>query len=642
MIRVGDIYRGKISLNMSGSAYFVCEDIAKDLYVQKENMNQSLHLDTVEILVIQAEDRPLEAKVLKVVKRFKDRFVGRIEISDSYAFFKPDNRKLSIDFYIPLNRLNGATDGQKVIAEMIEWRAQDKRPLGKIVEVLGDIGDNEVEINAIMEEYDLPRAFPQDVLDEAEDFTGEITDKEIKKRRDFRKVPTFTIDPADAKDFDDALSFRELEDNKYEIGIHIADVSYYVRPETSVDGEAFSRGTSIYLVDRVIPMIPEHLSNDICSLKPNEDRLCFSVVVTMNADGKILTSWIGRTVICSRYRFSYEEAQVCIDRGDSNRFMSDPASAFFGDYLVTLDKLAKKLRTKRLLKGAIEMKSPNFKFELDENKKPVNIIAKDATASNQLIEEFMLLANRKVAEYVRLNDLPLINRAHDLPDETKIEELKMFLEQFGFKVSTKTPAETKASLKKIIKEVEGKPLENMVNHLIVRTMSKAIYTTDKIGHYGLGFEDYCHFTSPIRRYPDIIVHRLLTRYLDGKYNINKSKLEGKCKHLSDRERKAQKAERESIKFKQAEYMSTKVGKIFMGVVTGVIDTGVFVELIDSKCEGFMRLGDISQLDDFKSDPKNHCVIGVKSGAKLRLGDELMVQIKKVVLERRVFEVSKFN
>lgn len=640
MINVGDVYRGKVTLNLSGSGYFQSEAIAKDLYIQKENINQALHLDTVEIKVIKSDNRPLEAKVTKVIKRFKDRFVGRIDISEKFAFFRPDNRKLSIDFFIPLNRLNGATDGQKVIAEMIEWRPQDKCPLGTIVEVLGDAGDNEVEMHAIIQEYGLPIEFPRDVLDEVEGISGHISEKEIKKRRDFRKVPTFTIDPIDAKDFDDALSFREI-DGKYEVGIHIADVSHYVRPETSVDSEAYARGTSIYLVDRVIPMIPEHLSNDICSLKPNEDRLCFSVVVLMDKDATILDTWIGRTVICSRYRFTYETAQECITRGDTNRLISD-ASAFLGDHLVTLNDLAKKMRAIRIKKGAIEMKSPSFKFELDENKKPIKVIVKEAMDSNKLIEEFMLLANRKVAEYARLNDLPMVNRAHELPDEEKMELLKVFLSQFDLKVNTKSPAETKASLKKIIKDIEGKPLENMVNHLIVRTMSKAIYTTQKIGHYGLGFQDYAHFTSPIRRYPDIIVHRLLTRYLDGKFNINGNRLEGKCVHLSERERKAQKAERESIKYKQTEYMSDKVGKIFMGIVTGVIENGVFVELTDSKCEGFMRLTDIIPTEEFIADVANYCVIGSKSGYKLRLGDEIMVSIKKIVLDRRVFEVAKFN
>jgi ribonuclease R len=641
MIKVGDTYKGKITLNLSGSAYFQSDEMAKDLYVQKENINQALHLDTVEIKVIESQDRPLEAKVIKVVKRYKDKFVGRIDISDNFAFFRPDNRKLSVDFYVPLTRLNGATNGQKVIAELIEWRPQDKCPLGKIVEVLGDAGDNDVEMHAIIQEYGLPTEFPQDVLDEAEGISREITEREIKKRRDFRKVPTFTIDPVDAKDFDDALSFREVDMGCYEIGIHIADVSHYVRPETSIDAEAYSRGTSIYLVDRVIPMIPEYLSNDICSLKPFEDRLCFSVVVTMNKDAKIMNTWMGRTVICSRHRFTYESAQECIDRGDDNRFISDPSGAFLGDYLVILNDLAKKMRAIRISKGAIEMKSPSFKFELDENKKPVKIIVKESLDSNNLIEEYMLLANRKVAEYARLNGLPMVNRAHELPDDEKIEELKTFLAQFDLKVNTKNPADTKASFKKIIKELEGKPLENMVNRLIVRTMSKATYTTHNVGHYGLGFQDYCHFTSPIRRYPDIMVHRLLTRYLDSKFNVNGNRLEGKCSHLSERERKAQKAERESIKYKQTEYMADKVGKIFMGVVTGIIESGVFVELADSKCEGLMRLGDIIPDEQFTSDVSNYCVVG-SSGYKLKLGDEIMVKVKSVSLDRRAFELSKYN
>ena len=640
MIKIGDVYRGHISMNMSGSAYFCSEDIPKDLYIQKENINQALHLDTVEIRVVDAKERPLEAKVLKVIKRFKDRFVGTIDISEKFAFFRPDNRKLSVDFYVPLNHLNGATQGQKVIAEIIEWRAQDKCPLGKIIEVLGDAGENEVEMHAIIEEYNLPRAFPQDVLDEAEELDTTITEKEIKKRRDFRKIPTFTIDPVDAKDFDDALSFREVDGN-YEIGIHIADVSFYVRPETSIDAEAFARGTSIYLVDRVIPMIPEHLSNDICSLKPNEDRLTFSVVVTMDKNANIIDTWIGRTIINSNYRFSYESAQECIDNGDKNRFLPDIRNVI-GDHIVTLNNLAKKMRAVRMKKGGMEMHSPSFKFELDENKKPINIVVKKTMDSNNLIEEFMLLANKKVAESAKSRNLPMINRAHDLPDEDKMEALRKFLLQFDLKLNTKSASETKNSLKKILKEVEGKPLENMVNHLIVRTMSKAVYTTGNVGHYGLGFPDYCHFTSPIRRYPDIIVHRLITRYLDGKFNINANRLEGKCNHLSDRERKAQKAERESIKYKQTEYMADKIGKIFMGVVTGVIDTGVFVELKDTKCEGFMRLSDIVPDEHFVADSVNYCVTSTKTNMVIRLGDEIMVQVKKVFIEKRVFEVSKFN
>lgn len=655
MIKIGDIIEGKLSMNASGSAYLVSENIPKDIYIHKSKTNKALHLDKVKIEVIHGQGRSIEGKVIEIVERFRTEFVGTIQISEKFAFFVPDSNKIIIDFFIPLNKLNGAIHGQKVVAALTEWKEDAKNPNGKIVRVIGNSGEHETEIHSILEEYGLPYDFPDDVIAESESISEEILQSEIEKRRDMRDVLTFTIDPHDAKDFDDALSVQWV-DGVLEVGVHIADVSHYMRPETELDREAFARGTSVYLVDRCVPMIPEKLSNGLCSLRPHEDKLCFSVVFKIDQNGHVMDEWFGRTVIHSDHRFTYEEAQAIIESGGKQKTeygnilaelhglgMEYRTAAGLGDAVLTLDKYAKKMRKVRFTKGSISFDKHEVRFKLDENNKPIDIIFKIGKDSNKLIEEYMLLANRHVAQFINQKGLPMVNRAHDKPDETKLESLKDFIHQFGYDIKVDTPEETTKSLNKLLRDVRGTSEEEMITNLVVRTMQKADYRTKNIGHYGLGFKHYAHFTSPIRRYPDVIVHRLLALYLDDtrKTNPNIAKLDGKCSHLSEREKKAQKAERDSIKFMQCVYMSDKVGKVYKGMVTSVAEFGLFITIEENGCDGLVKLSDIMG-DTFVADTENYRVKGTKTGAYLRLGDEVHVVITSVDIEKKNINLSLIN
>jgi ribonuclease R len=626
MIKIGDILEGKISMNASGSAYFVSNELAKDIYIHRNNTNKALHLDTVQINVIKGVGRELEGVVTEIVKRFKTEFVGTIDISSRYAFFIPDSNKMSVDMYIPLTKLNGALNGQKVIARLTEWKTESKSPNGEIVKVLGFAGDNDVEIHSILHEYDLPHEFEADVIAEAEAIAEEITESEIASRRDMRNVVTFTIDPSDAKDFDDALSV-EWKNGEIEVGIHIADVSHYLRPDTDLDKEAYKRGTSVYLVDRVVPMLPERLSNGLCSLRPNEDKLCFSVVLTMDKNGNITDEWYGKTVINSDHRYDYEEAQEVIMNGPRKETIKTDL------LLVDLDMVAKNLRKKRLKDGSITFDKQEIKFKLDESNKPIDIIFKLSKDSHRLIEEFMLLANQYVARLLNKNGYPVVNRIHGEPEQDKLNNLKEFIKQFSYDIKTNTPQEITRTLNKLLEDVQGKAEENMISNLVVRTMQKASYSTKNVGHYGLGFDDYAHFTSPIRRYPDVIMHRLLLRFLENKPTPKIDKLESKCAYLSERERKAQKAERDSIKYMQSLYMNDRIGRVYKGIVTSVAEYGLFVEIIENKCEGLIRLSEIGG-DTFVADTNNYCVKGYNTGEVIRLGDEVHVVVSHVDIEKK--------
>jgi ribonuclease R/exosome complex exonuclease DIS3/RRP44 len=635
-------------MNASGSAYLVSTDLPKDIYIHKSNTNHALHLDSVKIEVIPGDGRSLEGKVIEIVERFRTEFVGMLQISPKFAFFVPDSNKLSIDFFIPLNKLMGAVDGQKVIVRLTEWKEGAKNPNGEVIRILGNAGEHETEIHSILEEYGLPYDFEEDIIAEANAISTEITQKEIDKRRDMRDVLTFTIDPADAKDFDDALSV-EWVDGELVVGVHIADVSHYLRPDTELDKEAYARGTSVYLVDRCVPMLPENLSNGLCSLRPHEDKLCFSAVFKLNKQGKVIEEWFGKTVINSDHRFSYEQAHEVIEANGTLVYKPVNNGPTGTNILVNninkcyqavldLDRYAKMMRKERFKQGSISLDKQEIKFKLDENNKPTGIIFKVGKDSNKLIEEFMLLANKHVAEFVNSKGLPMVNRAHEKPNEEKLERLKEFIKEFGYEIRTQNITEITRTLNQLLLDVKGKPEANMIENLVVRTMQKATYTTKNPGHYGLGFENYAHFTSPIRRYPDVIVHRLLNRYLEVKTIPKLEKLEGRCLHLSEREKKAQKAERDSIKYMQCIYMADHLGKVFKGVVSSIQDYGVFVEIPENGCEGMIRLSDING-DTWSADTNNYCIKGYNTGAKIRLGDEVHVIVSGVDVEKKNINLS---
>lgn len=605
----------------------------KDIYVRTSDLGSALHGDTVAVSVSRKKsgDNP-EGKVTEIIKRGRNRFVGRIELSRNFGFVVPDFKKIYQDFFIYPENLNGATANDKVLFEVTKWADGDKSPEGKVIEILGKTGENEAEIHSIMAEFDLPFRFPENVLKLSETISEDITKEEIKKRKDFREVLTFTIDPEDAKDFDDALSFRKLDNGHYEIGVHIADVTHYVTPGNVLDQDAFDRATSVYLVDRTVPMLPERLSNALCSLRPKEDKLTFAAVFEIDDKAKIHKEWFGRTIIHSDHRFTYEQAQEVIESGIGT----------FAKELEILNRLHHILRKERFKKGAVNFETTEVKFKLDEKGKPLAVVPKVRKDAHKLIEEFMLLANRAVATYVFKmkkgeEKNTFVYRTHDLPNEEKLADFAQFAKQFGHQMQIES-ASVSRSLNKLMDEIEGKPEQNVLQSLAVRSMAKAKYTTDAKGHFGLAFDHYTHFTSPIRRYPDMMVHRLLQHYLDGGKSVSRKDYEDKCVHSSEREKRAADAERASIKYKQVEFMSLAENKVYDGIITGVTDFGVFVEIVETKCEGMVRMADMKD-DFYEFDEKNYRVIGRRRKKIYRLGDEVKVRIKKTDVDRRMIDLS---
>jgi len=604
----------------------------KDIYVKTHDLDTALHGDTVEVELFtrQSGESP-EGKVVSITQRSRTRFVGRLELSKNYAFVVPDFKKIYQDFFIyPENTLN-AQANDKVVFEVTRWGDGDRSPEAKVVEILGKTGENEAEIHSIMAEFDLPFRFPEPVLSESELVAEGITPEEISKRRDFRAVPTFTIDPEDAKDFDDAISFRHLDNGRYEIGVHIADVTHYVRPGTLLEEEALNRATSVYLVDRTVPMLPERLSNHLCSLRPNEDKLTFSAVFEMDAKAKIHSEWYGRTAIHSNHRFSYEQAQQVIETGQGA----------FAEELKILNALHHTLRRERYKKGAVNFETTEVKFKLDEKGKPLAVVPKVRKDAHKLIEEFMLLANRGVATFIfkrKKASEPdtFVYRTHDAPDYEKVNDFAKFAARFGHKLLVHEKA-LATSLNQLMDEIEGKPEQNVLQSLAVRAMAKAKYTTEPKGHFGLAFEHYTHFTSPIRRYPDMLVHRLLQHYLDQGKSVNQREYEEKCIHASEREKRAADAERASIKYKQVEFMSLQPDNAYRGLISGVTDFGIFVEIIETKCEGMVRLADLKD-DFYEYDERSYRVIGRRRKKIYQLGDEVMVRIRKCDVDRRLIDL----
>lgn len=638
-------YEGTMDITMSGKAFFMCDELEQDIYIPGRNLNHALHGDRVRVYSYQRHrsNNKREGDVVEIIKRAKTEFVGTMQLQKNHAFVVPDDTRMYADFFVPLKNVKNAQNGDKVLVKLTDWPPNSKNPFGKIVDVLGKPGEHHTEIHSILLEYGLPYKFPEEVEEEANKIDTQISAEEVTRRRDMREVLTFTIDPKDAKDFDDALSFNVLSNGNYEIGIHIADVSHYVIPGTKLDKEAYNRATSVYLVDRVVPMLPEILSNNVCSLRPNEDKLTFSAVFEINDKAEVLKQWFGRTVIHSDKRFTYEEAQEIIENKSQISNLKSQISPV-DNAILKLDELAKILRARRVKAGAITFDKIEVRFELNEKNEPVNILFKHSKDSNKLIEEFMLLANRKVAEFIgeKSRGVPSNNtfvyRVHDEPDIDKIAQLQQIIGKFGYRIDTRSTEKLAQSLNKLLEDIKDKPEENMIETLTIRSMAKAIYTTKNIGHYGLAFEYYTHFTSPIRRYPDVMVHRLLQHYLDGKRSPKAALYEEYSKHSSERENLATKAERDSIKYMQVKYMQNHVHEQFEGVVSGVTEWGIFVELTDNMCEGLVRTKEIKD-DYYLYDEKQVALVGQATKNLIRLGDKVKIKVKHTDLEKKQLDFT---
>lgn len=638
-----DYYTGVLDMTTKGFGYVIIEELEDDVFIPVNALNHALDGDQVEIYIYnKRRKRKSEGEVVKIIKRKRTDFVGVLQLQKNFGFVAIQDPKMYTDIFVQKNKMLDAQDGDKVVVTLEEWPEKADSPFGKIKQVLGKPGEHHTEMHSILAQYGLPHEFPAEIEAFANQIDTSITESEIKKRRDLRETLTFTIDPHDAKDFDDALSFKNLENGNFEIGIHIADVSHYLQPDTVLDEEAYQRATSIYLVDRVVPMLPEVLSNNACSLRPHEEKYTFSAVFEMDKKGHVIDQWFGRTVTLSDARFSYEEAQHIIETGAGQI----PSEISIGDkeYTVednlvaaisTLNELAVKMRTRRMKEGAISFDKVEVKFQLNEENEPIGVFFKTSKEANKLIEEFMLLANKKVAEFIgkQTPKKTFVYRCHAEPDESKLESLQIVAAKFGYKLNLKDRKSVTSSLNNLLSEVQGKKEQNLVDTLTIRTMSKAYYSTKNIGHYGLAFNYYSHFTSPIRRYPDVMTHRLLQHYLEDKSSAKEEEYEEKCHHSSEMESLATNAERDSIKFMQVKYMIDHQEEEFMGVISGVTEWGIYVEIVDNKCEGMVRLRDIKD-DHYEFDEQQYAIVGRKSQQIYTLGDEVYVTVKNADLVKR--------
>jgi ribonuclease R len=624
------VVKGRLDISRSGMGFVIVEGMEKDIMVKPNDFNRAFHGDIVRVQINKdsGKGRRVEGKVTDVAERKQTSFVGNIQVGKTFAFFTADTDKPIPDFFVPLDKLNGAADGERVMVKLTKWDKADKKPEGEVVSVIKAEDVNDFAMKEILLEAGFPLTFDDAVMNEANELSEKITREELKKRKDCRDILTFTIDPVDAKDFDDAISIRNLDNGNYEIGVHIADVSHFVKPGSILDTAAYERATSVYLPDRVNPMLPEKISNELCSLRPHEDKYTFSAIFQINNRAEIKHKWIGRTVIHSNHRFTYEEVQEIIEKKDGLHYKP----------ILLLNDLAQRFRKERFRNGAINFSSQEVRFQLDEKGKPIGIVVKESKEAHKLIEEFMLLANRAVAEYVskiKVNKepIPFPYRIHDTPDDEKLKPFVAFAKKFGYTFDMHDEAAVAASFNKLLKEVQGKPEQHVLEQLGIRTMAKAIYTSENIGHYGLGFEHYCHFTSPIRRYPDVLAHRILQQCLEKDLKLDK-KMEEKCKHCSDRERKAMEAERAGNKYKQVEFMQQYLGEEFDGIISGVASFGFFVETIAHKCEGMVTARDLSVYDDFRLDEADYALVGLRTFKKFRMGDKVRIKVVAANLTKR--------
>ncbi|MDR0413758.1 MAG: ribonuclease R, partial [Dysgonamonadaceae bacterium] len=633
---LGSTAEGRFERRSNGKNSFIPDDGGHPMFVAERNSMHAMSGDKVKVQVFaKRKGREPEAEVIEILHREEKTFIGILEVARHYAYLIVDSKILANDIFIPKDRLKGGKSGQKAVVRIMEWPEKAKNPVGEVLDILGEAGNQHTEMHAILAEYGLPYSYPKSLEAAARKIPTQITAEECKAREDFRNTLTFTIDPKDAKDFDDALSLKKLPGKCWEVGVHIADVTHYVKPESGIDREAAERATSIYLVDRTIPMLPEVLSNELCSLRPNEDKLCFSVIFEMSAAAEIRNFRVRRTIIHSNRRFTYEEAQQIIEDHPAATLPADELEAA----VLTLNRLAIKLRKKRFENGAINFDRVEVKFDIDENGKPLGVYFKESKDSNRLVEEFMLLANKTVAEIIgkvpkNKNPKTFIYRVHDLPNPERLANFTEFIRRFGYKLKDRgSGSENSKSINKLLDEVQGKKEQNLIETIAIRSMAKAAYTTVNIGHYGLAFKYYTHFTSPIRRYPDMMVHRLLERYLSGGRSIPKQKTEDHCKHCSDMESLAVQAERASIKYKQVEFMSDKVGRTFDGIISGVTEWGLFVELNENRCEGMIPMRHLGN-DFYEFDEKTYSLTGKRTKRRYLLGDPLKIKVTRANLERK--------
>lgn len=622
--------KGTLDISRSGIGFVVVEGMDKDVLVRPNDFGRAFHGDTVKVQIAKhvMPGKRIEGKITDVLERKQGEFIGNLQLSKNFGFFTADTEKPMPDFFIPAEKLNGAVNGDRVVVKMTKWDKEDKKPEGEVVTVIKADDMNDFAMKEILIDNGFTIGFDEAIMKEANELSEKITREELKKRKDCRDILTFTIDPVDAKDFDDAISIRNLDNGNYEIGVHIADVSHFVRPGTLLDKSAYERATSVYLPDRVNPMLPEKISNELCSLRPHEDKYTFSTIFQINNRGEVKHKWIGRTVIHSNHRFTYEEVQDIIEKKDGLHFKP----------ILLLNDLAQRFRKDRFRNGAINFSSQEVRFQLDEKGKPIGVVVKESKEAHQLIEEFMLLANRTVAEYVakiKINKqpVPFPYRIHDTPDEEKLKPFAAFAKKFGYIFNLNDESAVAASFNKMLKDVQGKPEQHVLEQLGIRTMAKAVYTSENIGHYGLGFEHYCHFTSPIRRYPDVMVHRILQECLDKNLKMDR-KMEEKCKHCSDRERKAMESERAGNKYKQVEFMSDYLGEDFDGIISGVASFGFFVETVQHKCEGMVTVRDLSEHDDFRLDETDYALVGLRTKRKFRMGDKVRIKVVAANLGKR--------